>query len=80
MCFTGPRLCGGDIRTWELQNSYTSDATIQTFIRKLLPLPFLPGQHITTTFVKLKEKATQGPLSQLCDYIQSTWIDGYCGT
>ena len=32
------------------------------------------------TFVKLKEKATPGPLSQLCDYIQSTWIDGYCGT
>ena len=47
-----------------------------TFVRKLMALPFLPGQKIKIRFLGLQEKATTEALKTFTAYIEKTWITG----
>ena len=58
-----------------LQVAYISDDKTHKYIQKLLSLPYLPAEHITTIFTALQQKATTKPLRQLTEYIQTTWIN-----
>ena len=58
-----------------LQTAYNTDVATNSYIRRLLALPYIPHQHISTCFQELKGRANSPQLQTLCDYIQSTWID-----
>ena len=60
-----------------LQSQYSSDGALQSYVRKLLALPFLPAEHVEPTFQKLQSRATPGPLTELCSYISTTWLSGF---
>ena len=57
-----------------LQAAYINDDATMKFVRRLLALPFLPYEHITSMFSKLEERASTEPLRNLCTYIRNTWI------
>lgn len=61
---------------FSFQIDYSQLDSTHKFIRKLLALPFLPEEQIPPTFFALKETATTQRLSQLCNYIERTWISG----
>ncbi|XP_068225273.1 uncharacterized protein [Palaemon carinicauda] len=42
-----------------------------------MALPFLPEEHIKTTFEQLELLVPPGPLKNLMDYIKETWISGF---
>lgn len=49
------------------------------FIRKLMALPYLPAEHVRTTFNELESHAEESgctPVIDLVAYIRETWIDG----
>ena len=58
-----------------LQTAYNTDVATNSYIRRLLALPYIPHQHISTCFQELKGRANSPQLQTLCEYIQSTWID-----
>ncbi len=57
-----------------LQNSYSNDAPTYKLCRKLMALPFLPADDITTQFNILWETAA-GTLADLFSYVETTWIN-----
>ena len=58
-----------------LQAAYNSDNNTYKFIHKLLSLPYLPAEHISTIFRKLQHKAVTEPLQDLTTYIETTWLN-----
>ena len=58
-----------------LQAAYNSDNNTYKFIHKLLSLPYLPAEHISTIFRKLQHKAVTKPLQELTTYIETTWLN-----
>ena len=58
-----------------LQTAYTDDKAINSYIRRLMALPFLPHETIKEMFEKLAESATTPVLQQLVMYIRTTWIE-----
>ncbi|XP_052820018.1 uncharacterized protein LOC128245833 [Mya arenaria] len=46
-------------------------------IRKLLALPFLPGQHIERAFIKLKDRAegSSNQMKELFTYVEDQWME-----
>ena len=57
-----------------LQTAYNTDDNTYKFICKLLSLPYLPAQHITTVFNTLQQRAATQPLQDLIAYISTTWL------
>lgn len=47
--------------------------SINRFVKKVLALPYLPGEHIPDAFSNLKADATQ-QLSALMSYVDATWM------
>ena len=60
-----------------LQTAYTDlvNCLINSYIRRLMALPFLPHETIKEMFEKLAESATTPVLQQLVMYIRTTWIE-----
>ena len=56
-----------------LTQAFTSDSATHDFIKKLLALPFLPAEHITTAFLRLNRKAPVH-LQTLCSYVYINWV------
>ena len=58
-----------------LQTAYSDNKAINSFIRKLMALPFLSHETITAMFEHLANLATTPTLQELVLYIQNTWIE-----
>ena len=58
-----------------LQTVYTNDKATNSYVRRLMALPFLPHETILAMFEKLAAEATTPVLQQLVMYIRSTWIE-----
>ena len=56
---------------------YMNHCPTKDFIWQLMALPFLPEEHITTTFEQVELRVPPGPLKILMDYIKETWINGF---
>jgi len=56
------------------QTAYRETDKVNSFIRQVLALPFLPGEHIRPAFRFLRSKTTSPQLLSLMDYIDRTWI------
>ena len=58
-----------------LQVSYTNDAGIHRYLRKVLSLPYVPAEHTEELFLRFYRKADGcQSLLKLLDYIRNTWI------
>lgn len=55
---------------------YVKHRPTQDYVRQLMALPFLPGEHIEHTFLHLESRAPAGPVKELLLYIEETWING----
>ena len=58
-----------------LQTAYTTDHATSSYIRQLIPLPFLPHDTIEATFESLRPEATTQPLKEFVRYIGETRIN-----
>lgn len=58
-----------------LATTYQRDQGTNSFIRKLLALPFLPASHIKDIFIALRDLNSADHLEPLLDYIEQRWID-----
>ena len=58
-----------------LQVAYSTDNMAYKYICKLLSLPHLPVEHLSTIFTVLQQKAATEPLKQLTSYIYDTWLN-----
>jgi hypothetical protein len=60
-----------------LSATYRERGTVHTLIRKLLALPFMPGQHISRAFNRLRQRAdtSSKPVADLFTYINDQWIE-----
>ena len=61
-----------------LQTAYTERKGLYSFIRKVLALPFLPHEHIATSFTQLTEESQvtdDKRLAALMEYVRVTWLD-----
>ncbi|CAC5399538.1 unnamed protein product [Mytilus coruscus] len=55
--------------------SYNSKGNTFKFLRKLMAIPFLPVEHISTAFNKLMDTAPAGRLQTVLRYVQKRWIN-----
>lgn len=55
---------------------YINHRPTQDFIRQIMALPFLPGEHVEPTFNHLQSRAPAGPILELMSYVKETWITG----
>ena len=55
-----------------LQVAYCNDEKTHKYIHKLLSLPYLPDEHISTIFRALQRKAVTEPLCEVISYISTT--------
>ena len=55
---------------------YKDIAPVRTFIKRLMALPYIPSDHIMTTFEALVSTAPEGPCQDLATYVRATWIQG----
>ncbi|XP_045181920.1 uncharacterized protein LOC123540737 [Mercenaria mercenaria] len=55
--------------------AYMERKSVWDWIRKLLVLPFLPSNHIATTFNSLAARATNDQQKELVHYIRQQWIE-----
>ena len=62
----------------DVKGCVSSDGALQSYVRKLLALPFLPAEHVESTFQKLQSRATLGPLTELCSYINTIGVLDTC--
>jgi len=61
-----------------LTTAYTNKGDTYLFLRKVMSLPYLPAEHITSAFYQLHQQATEvgGPVLKVLDYVEKTWING----
>ena len=59
-----------------MKTNYEKRQGDHAFIRKLLALPFLPGEHIRRAFGRLNEKVGGGsaPMASLFQYVEDQWM------
>ncbi|CAG2237877.1 unnamed protein product [Mytilus edulis] len=75
-----PRLCvpldtshlEEDTRTWFA--AYYQKDTVYKFVKNLMALPFLPAEHIPTTFEDIATKAKSARTKELAAYVKNTWL------
>ncbi|XP_052802936.1 uncharacterized protein LOC128233092 [Mya arenaria] len=60
-----------------LKATYERREGAHQLIRKLLALPFLPGQHIERAFIKLKDRAegSSNQMKELFTYVEDQWME-----
>ena len=60
-----------------LRVPYLTSDVINSFIRELLALPYIPEEHIRVCFEKLEERARVAApaIQELISYTRATWID-----
>ena len=68
-------ICLSQVQELGLQTAYSDNDAVHRYIRKLMPLPFLPHHEIRPMFVRLSVQAETQPLRNLIEYIQEQWID-----
>ena len=56
--------------------AYDKDDGTHRFIRSLMALPFLPAQEIEAQFDCIHQNCPPGPLEDLVNYVETTWING----
>ena len=59
-----------------LTGAYDKDDGTHRFIRSLMALPFLPAQEIEAQFDCIHQNCPPGPLEDLVNYVETTWING----
>ncbi|XP_068241052.1 uncharacterized protein [Palaemon carinicauda] len=47
------------------------------YLKQLMALPFLPHEHITSTFDLLESRLPTGPIKDLTTYMRETWISWF---
>jgi len=57
-----------------LARAYMTDRGTNSFIRKLLCLPFLPAEHIEPMFEAMRENNGTDQLTPLLEYVGRTWV------
>lgn len=57
-----------------LQVAYMERDDINKCIRKLMALPLIPEEHIKPSFEKISASVQDGPLKDVINYVQQTWI------
>ena len=59
-----------------LATAYMTKGDKYEFLRKVMALPFLPAEHISSAFEALFTQAADvgGPVLKVVDYIKRTWI------
>ncbi|XP_065939470.1 uncharacterized protein [Magallana gigas] len=57
-----------------LQVAYRERDDINKCIRKLMALPLIPEEHIKPSFEKISASVQDGPLKDVINYVQPTWI------
>ncbi|XP_052062392.1 uncharacterized protein LOC127702292 [Mytilus californianus] len=57
-----------------LQTAYYQKDSVYKFVRKLMALPFLPAEHIPTTFEDIAIKAKSARTKELATYVKNTWL------
>ena len=58
-----------------LTGAYDKDDGTHRFIRSLMALPFLPAQEIEAQFDCIHQNCPPGPLEDLVNYVETTWIN-----
>ena len=58
-----------------LKPAYSQRSSVYNYIRQLLALPFLPSNHVETTFRHLQQRANTDQLQRLVGYIERQWIN-----
>lgn len=56
---------------------YLNHRPTQDYLKQLMALPFLPHEHITSTFDHLESRLPAGPIKDLTTYMRETWISGF---
>ncbi|XP_052271651.1 uncharacterized protein LOC127872359 [Dreissena polymorpha] len=56
------------------KTAYTNKGDKYLFLRKVMSLPYLPDEHITSAFNQLHQQATEvgGPVLKVLDYVEKT--------
>ena len=49
-------------------------------MRRVMSLPFLPGEHIPAVLNHMEEKTSDEQVKSVMLYVRSTWINGYWST
>ena len=58
-----------------LSQAYRQGGKTARMIRRPFALPFLPAEHITSYFIKLREKLETGsPMDGLSDHVKANWL------
>ncbi|XP_065928228.1 uncharacterized protein [Magallana gigas] len=57
-----------------LQVAYRERDDINKCIRKLMALPLIPEEHIKPSFEKISASVQDGPLKDVINYVEQTWI------
>ncbi len=61
-----------------LATAYMDKKDKYLYLRKLMSLPLLPAEHITSAFEILEDQAAEagGPIQEVTNYMRRIWIDG----
>ena len=57
-----------------LQAAHSTDDSTIKYLRKIMPLCFIPAQRVTQIFRRLLREATTNTLTPLLQHINHTWI------
>ena len=61
-----------------LRSAYTHQLPVRAFLRELMALPNLPGNHIAPAFLELKARCPTTPsaekIQELLQYMEKTWV------
>ena len=57
--------------------AYDKDDGTHRFIRSLMALPFLSVQEIEAQFDCMHQNCPPGPLEDLVNYVETTWINAH---
>ena len=53
---------------------HTTDRGTYDYVRKMMALPFLPGEKIERRFNHLQRRTTTKALKSFCQYVNDNWI------
>ena len=61
-----------------LRSAYTHQLPVRAFLRELMALPNLPGNHIAPAFLELKARCPTTPsavkIQEMLQYMEKTWV------
>ncbi|XP_063420079.1 uncharacterized protein LOC134705246 [Mytilus trossulus] len=58
----------------KVTTAYYQKDTVYKFVKNLMALPFLPAEHIPSTFEDIATKAKSARTKELAEYVKNTWL------